>query len=73
MQEKLLVIRKREKITGRKMAKMLGITEQCYHQKEYGIRPFNINEMFKISNFFNMKIEDIFLPYEVQKGLKNRG
>lgn len=70
MQEKLLIIRKKEKVTQQKMAAMLDITPQCYHQKEFGIRPFNLNEMFKIANFFNLKIEDIFLPYELQNGVK---
>lgn len=70
MQEKLLIMRKKNHVTGQQMASLLGITPQAYHQKEFGKRPFNINEMFKISDFFKLSIEEIFLPHELQNGVK---
>ena len=36
MQEKLLILRKKNNITGTKMAELLGITLQSYHFKEIG-------------------------------------
>lgn len=62
MQEKLLILRKKENVTQETMAKMLGITSKSYSQKELGRTEFTMNEMFIISDFFHHSIEDIFLP-----------
>ena len=70
MQEKLLILRKKNNVTGTKMANLLGITLQSYHAKEIGEKQFKTNEMFKIADYFHLKLDDIFLPYEHQNGVK---
>lgn len=70
MQEKLMVMRKKSGITQQQMADLLGVTPKTYNHKENGIIQFKANEMFEIANYFHLKIEDIFLPYEHQNGVK---
>lgn len=69
MQEKLLIMRKKAGITQQQMADLINVSVTTYHHKEVGMIQFRANEMFKIADYFNLKIEDIFLPYEVQNGL----
>ncbi len=71
MQSKLLLLRKENKITQAHLAKILGITSKQYSAKELGKTRFNGDEMFEIANFFNMKIDDIFLPTTHQNGENN--
>lgn len=71
MQEKLLVLRRRNKLSQREMAEMLGIATQSYSLKELGKREFTANEMFIISNYFGLKMDDIFLPTIVQNGVND--
>lgn len=70
MQEKLMIIRKKSGLRQVDMAKFLGISPNSYNHKEKGTKQFKANEMFKIADYFHLKIEDIFLPYVDQKGLK---
>lgn len=44
------------------MAKLLDITFEAYGMKERGQYQFQMEEMFAISRFFHVPIEDIFLP-----------
>ncbi|WP_432352695.1 helix-turn-helix transcriptional regulator [Sporosarcina sp. A2] len=47
------------------MAKMLGVTDETYGMKERGQHQFQMDEMFVISHFFHVPIEDIFLPRNI--------
>ena len=72
MQEKLLILRKRNSLNQEFMADLLGISYKQYGKKENGKAVFNGDEMFKIAEYFNMKIDDIFLPSYHQIGdIKN--
>lgn len=68
MQSKLLLLRKEFKITQQDLANILGITTKQFSAKELGKVKFNGDEMFKIADYFNMKIDDIFLPTTHQNG-----
>lgn len=68
MQEKLLLIRKNNKINQEEFANLLGISVKQYGLKENGKAKFNGDEMFKIADYLNMKIDDIFLPSNHQNG-----
>lgn len=55
------------------MAKMLGVTDETYGMKERGQHQFQMDEMFVISHFFHVPIEDIFyLGISVLPKLENR-
>lgn len=45
----------------KEFAKVIGITVHSYMRKENGQTPFVDHEMFKIRNFFDKPIEEIFL------------
>ena len=62
MQNKLILLRKEHKITQNELAQLLGITTKQYGSKELGKTKFNGDEMFKIAEYFNLKVDDIFLP-----------
>ena len=70
MQEKLLILRKKNNLSQTKMAEMLGIATNTYSLKELGKREFTINEMFTIANYFGLKVDDIFIPTLLQNGVK---
>lgn len=71
IQEKLLIMRKKAGLSQLEMADLIGVSPNTYNHKENGSKQFKANEMFKIADYFHLKIEDIFLPYEVHNGLKN--
>lgn len=73
MQEKLIIIRKQKDLTQKELANLIGITPKQYGLKENGDCKFNGDEMFKIADFFNMKVDDIFLPTTHQNGEKKGG
>lgn len=60
MQIKLYELRKKVGLTQAQMAAKLDISEASYRSKELGYTDFKMSEMFKIANFFNEKIGDIF-------------
>lgn len=62
MQYKLAGIRKEHNETQSDLAKMLEVGIQTYRNKELDKTEFNLTEMFKIADHYNMKVEDIFLP-----------
>lgn len=68
MQEKLIILRKQKNITQKELSDLIGITTKQYGLKENGISKFNGDEMFKIADYFEMKIDDIFLPTVHQNG-----
>lgn len=68
MQEKLILIMKKNNITIREIADLLCITEKQTSCKIKGKTEFKCSEMFKIANFFSLSIEDIFLPTMYENG-----
>lgn len=68
MQEKLLLLRKQNNITQKELAELLGITTKQFCSKENGKVKFNGDEMFKIADYFKLKVDDIFLPTTHQNG-----
>lgn len=61
-QWELIRLRNERGLTQKIMAEILKIDVSTYVYKENGKKPFNANEMFTLSKFFNKRIEDIFLP-----------
>lgn len=43
-------------------AKLLGITKESYGMKERGQTQFQMKEMFILSRYFKLPLEQIFLP-----------
>ena len=72
MQEKLLVLRSKNKYSIKFMAEYLGISAQQYSAKEKGQYAFDADEMFKIAKLFNDRIDNIFLPRCHQIGDKEK-
>ena len=68
MQSKLIILRKKQKITQEELAEYLHITVKTYVNKEQGISKFTCDEMFALGVFFNRSLEDIFLPTTHQNG-----
>lgn len=73
IQEKLISARKLKKISQQEIADYIGISTKTYSLKENGKSQFTIDEMFKIANFFDKKIEEIFLPSILQNGVNKNG
>lgn len=61
MQIKLYVARKRAKLSQRDVADILGISRNSYGQKERGDVPFNLEEMFILSDLLNTSLDDLFI------------
>ena len=59
-QEKLIAWRKFHSYTFKDMAELLEVDARTYYNKEQGITQFKANEMYKISDLFDMSIEEIF-------------
>ncbi|WP_297987969.1 helix-turn-helix transcriptional regulator [uncultured Anoxybacillus sp.] len=70
MQEKLIILRKKQGVTQKQLAEYLGISEKTYGLKERGEFQFTLEEMFKLRDFFGKRIEDIFLPRSNRNGDK---
>lgn len=70
MQKKLILLMKENGITQRKIAEIIGISEKQVGCKLKGETNFLGDEMFAISNFFQLPIEEIFLPSMYQNGTK---
>lgn len=68
MQEKLILLRKSKKVSQEKLARIINISPKQFSLKEIGTYKFNSDEMFKIAEYFNMKLDDIFLPTYHQNG-----
>lgn len=67
MQDNLILLRKNNNITQKKLAILLQISEVQYGKKEKGIAEFTQDEMFQIADYFNLKVDDIFLPRKATK------
>lgn len=68
MQSKLIILRKNKKISQEILADLLGISVKQYGLKENGKAKFVGDEMFKIADYFGLKVDDIFLPSYHQNG-----
>lgn len=68
MQEKLILLRKQKGTTQKELANLLGISAKQFSSKELGKTRFNGDEMFKIADYYNLKVDDIFLPTTHQNG-----
>lgn len=68
MQEKLILLRQEHNTKQTELASVLGITAKQYRKKELGQTKFNGDEMFIIANYYNKKIDEIFLPTTHQNG-----
>lgn len=71
MQDNLILLRKKANIKQQTLADLLEINVKTYNYKETGKSEFTMNEMFKISDFFNKTVEEIFLPTILQNGVIN--
>lgn len=67
MQDNLILLRKNNNITQKKLANLIGISEVQYGKKEKGIAEFTQDEMFVIADYFELKVDDIFLPRNATK------
>lgn len=70
MQGKLILLRKERNINQQELADLLHISLKQYSYKENGKSVFNGDEMFAIAHYFDLPIEDIFLPRIHQFGEK---
>lgn len=68
MQKKLIILMKEKNITNKELSDIIGVSEKQIGKKIKGIVTFNGDEMFEISNYLGMKIDDIFLPTNHQIG-----
>ena len=66
MQEKLIILRKKNNISQETISKYIGISKKSFCDKENGKYQFTIDEMFKIAEYFDMSIDQIFLPRILQ-------
>lgn len=71
MQEKLIILMEKNNISIRQLANLLRITDKQLSAKLKGKSDFKCSEMFKISSYFNKKLEDIFLPSMYENGTNN--
>lgn len=72
MQDNLIILRKKENVKQQTLANLLEINIKTYNYKETGKSEFTMNEMFKISDFFNKPVEEIFLPTILQNGVNSK-
>lgn len=68
---KLRALRAEHGLTQAKMAKIIGISEPTYCQKEIGKREFTLKECKIISDYFGKPIEYIFFNNEVNTNKTN--
>ena len=61
-QEKLASLRRSKNISQREIAELINVSLVTYNNKELGKTQFKASEMFIIADYFNVTIEDIFLP-----------
>ena len=72
MQMNLIELRKKFKLTQKDMANLLGIATKTYNNKENGKVEFLLSEMFSISSYFNLPVDEIFYQEILQNGVKSR-
>ncbi len=66
MENRLLkMLRAREGLNQADMAKMLGVSLPSYANKENGKAEWKVREARKISDFFDVSVEDLFFSPDV--------
>ena len=60
MKNKLLIFRNKKNLTQREIAEEVGITTSAYGMLETGVRTPSLGTAYKLSQFFNSTIEEIF-------------
>lgn len=60
MKNNLKALRKKQKLTQKKLAQKSGISHQTIWKVEKGLTIPNLKIAFKLSKFFNLPIEQIF-------------
>lgn len=66
MHWELIKLRKIKNITQKDMANLLDIDPRTYFMKESGQSDFKLKEIFIVAEFFNKRIEEIFLPTNIR-------
>ena len=61
MQIKLYDARKQSKLSQQEVADILGISRNSYGQKERGDVPFNLEEMFALSELLDSSLDNLFI------------
>ena len=61
VQIKLYDARKRAKLSQQEVADILGISRNSYGQKERGYVPFNLEEMFALSELLDSSLDNLFI------------
>lgn len=72
MQGLLIGIRKEYGDSQKRIAEILGISEEAYRNKERGDSQFKMDEMFIIADRYNLPIDEIFLPRKSTKSELNK-
>ena len=67
MNNRIAELRKQQKITQEELANAVGVTRQTIISLENGKYNASLLLAYKISRFFNMSIEDIFIFEEEEK------
>lgn len=67
MHWELIKLRRIHGVSQKKMAKLLNINPATYSDKENGKTDFKLKEIYIIAILFNKKIEEIFLPPNIEK------
>ena len=67
MQIKLYEARKRAKLSQQDVADALGISRNSYGQKERGYVPFNLVEMFALSELLDSSLDNLFTSKREEK------
>lgn len=67
MQWNLIRYRKTKGKTQKEMAELLNISLKTYSNKENGLTQFDMDEMFMLARYFNVKVDELFTPSSSQK------
>lgn len=70
MQDNLILLLKKNNLSQRWLAEFLSVSDKQIGKKLNGEAPFKSDEMFKIANYFNKSIDEIFLPRMYENGTK---
>lgn len=70
MQYKLHNLQKNNAENNAYLAKIIGKSTKQYGKKKNDEVPFNLDEMFEISNHYQLPLEDIFVPRVRQNSYK---
>lgn len=62
MQHKLKRLRAEHRLSQQDVANILGISRESYNLRESSKFEFKQDEMFKLSNYFGLGMDHIFLP-----------